>query len=101
QAGVYDDLTLDDLSYLFALSGGRCAYTGRFMRKASVDHIISLSNGGANTLSNIVIVDDSVNKSKGNGDPSEFMDWRGGFYVTNDIIRLIAARRGEDYETVS
>lgn len=99
--GAYDDLTLDDLRYLFTLSGGRCAYTGKFTNKPSVDHIIPLSQKGANTLANVIIVDDSVNKRKGNIDPSEFMDWHGGFYVTNDIIRLIAARRGEDYETVS
>lgn len=98
--GVYDDLTLDDLRYLFALSGGRCAYTGKYTNKPSVDHIIPLKNGGANTLANILIVDESVNKRKGNTDPSEFIDWNGGFYVTYDIIRLIAARRGEDFEKV-
>lgn len=48
--GVEDTLTLDELRYLFAISGGRCAYTGKFMTKPSVDHYVPLSRGGANTF---------------------------------------------------
>lgn len=98
--GAVDTLTLDDLHYLFALSGGRCAYTGRLMSQPSVDHIIPLSKCGKNTLDNVIIVDLKVNRKKRDSDPSEFLDQNAGFYVTHDIIRLVAARRGVDYAVV-
>lgn len=98
--GAPDTLTLDDLRYLFTLSGGRCAYSGRFTNKPSVEHVIPLSLGGTNTVDNIQIVDADVNKAKQNEDPAEFIDRFAGFYATRDIIELIAARRGIPYAEV-
>ncbi|WP_153733492.1 HNH endonuclease domain-containing protein [Sporosarcina obsidiansis] len=95
-----DTLTLDDLRYLFTLSGGRCAYTGKFTDKPSVEHIIPFSQGGTNSVDNIVIVDTTVNKVKNDEVPAEFLDRFAGFYMTRDIIELVAARRGVDFASV-
>lgn len=95
-----DTLTLDDIRYLFTLSGGRCAYTGKLTDKPSIEHVVPLSRGGTNTLDNVQIVDLSVNLRKSDADPSDFLDRYYGFYMTRDIIELVAARRGVDYRTV-
>ncbi|MEK4031015.1 hypothetical protein MKZ02_21065 [Pseudobacillus sp. FSL P4-0506] len=92
--GVEDTLTLDELRYLFALSGGRCAYTGKFMTKPSVDHYVPLSRGGANAFWNVLIVDWSVNKQKHDTDPSDWLWQRQEVEREQDFIRLLATRRG-------
>src|SRR5690606_12975465 len=52
--GVYDDLTLDDVFYTFAISGGCCNYCGKLAgRDLQLEHILAMSTGGHNTLANM------------------------------------------------
>ncbi|MDW0110447.1 HNH endonuclease [Sporosarcina aquimarina] len=98
--GAVDTLTLDDLRYLFTVANGRCAYSGAFMSAPSVEHVKPLSKGGTNSVDNILIVENALNKTKKDGDPAEFIDQHYGFAVTREIIELLAARRGIDFDVV-
>lgn len=101
KAGVYDDLTMEDVRYIFALANGRCAYSGQIDNRLTLEHIIPFAKGGANTLANITAVSAKANRKKHAGDPSEYLDTHAGFYVTKDIVELVAARRGVPVETVT
>lgn len=96
--GVEDTLTLDDVAYIFALSGGRDSYTGKFAVNLSLEHIIPFSRGGANALWNIVAVDRSINSSKHDTDPSEWLQMQGRYDVENELTELMAARKGVSVE---
>ncbi len=89
-----DTLTIEDLQYLFTLSGGRCAYTGRFMQKPSVEHLVPLSRGGSNSLWNVVIIEDSVNRAKRDWDVCNWLEKHRSLDVEWDLTALMAARRG-------
>lgn len=62
--GAYDDLTLDDVAYTFAVAGGRCAYCGKLTHNLQLEHICPLSRGGSNTLSNITTACKECNQGK-------------------------------------
>lgn len=63
--GVYDDLTLDDVMYTFAIAGGYCNYCGKLVgRDLQLEHIFAMSSGGHNTLANITTSCRDCNLSK-------------------------------------
>src|SRR5690625_4110215 len=65
--GVYDDLTLDDVMYTFAIAQGYCNYCGKLVgRDLQLEHIFALSSGGHNTLANITCACRDCNLSKRN-----------------------------------
>src|SRR5690625_1615361 len=48
--GVYDDLTLEDVQYTFAIADGYCNYCGdHYGRDLQLEHIFAMSTGGHNT----------------------------------------------------
>ena len=53
--------------------GNRCQYTGRLLDRGegSLDHVLPLSRGGANTFENVVWADRRVNNRKANRTPEE------------------------------
>ena len=53
--------------------GNRCQYTGRLLGagEGSLDHVLPLSRGGANTFENVVWSDRRVNHRKANRTPEE------------------------------
>ncbi len=53
--------------------GNRCQYTGRLLGpgEGSLDHVLPLSRGGADTFENVVWSDRRVNNRKGNRTPEE------------------------------
>ncbi len=53
--------------------GNRCQYTGRALGpgEGSLDHVLPLSRGGANTFENVVWSDRRVNNRKANRTPAE------------------------------
>lgn len=53
-----------DLSSLFILQDGKCAYCGSGLQGYHVDHIIPLSKGGSNWPDNICLACPSCNMSK-------------------------------------
>ena len=96
--GVEDTLTLDEVAYIFALSGGRCAYTGKFAVKPTLEHIIPMSRGGANAAWNVIVVDSAQNYAKCNTDPSDWFQFNYGYKFETDMIKLMAARKGVTVE---
>lgn len=98
--GVEDTLTLDEVAYIFALSGGRCAYTGKFAVKPTLEHIIPMSRGGANAAWNVIVVDYAQNISKNDTDPSDWLQFKHGYRVEKDLIALMAARKGVTVEAM-
>src|SRR5690625_4247275 len=64
--GVYDDLTLDDIMYVFSISGGECVYCGKVSEDYQLEHIVPMSRGGTNTLSNITTSCPACNIAKHN-----------------------------------
>lgn len=63
--GVYDDLTLDDLFYVYAVSN-RCEYCDTKSDDLQVEHAFSLSSGGHNTVANVTLACPRCNRRKGN-----------------------------------
>lgn len=97
--GVYDDLTLDDVMYTFAISGGYCAYCGKLVgRDLQLEHIFCLSSGGHNTLANITTACRCCNLKKSNQailthlQTTSFDDME----LINTLIERIAYRMGVD-----
>lgn len=97
--GVYDDLTDDDVIYLFKLAKGRCAYTGKEvpLNRLSLEHVIPMSKGGPNTIGNILVVDLSANKSKHDASVMEFIESRYDPHTVPELVKLLAARGNRDY----
>src|SRR5690625_3038211 len=63
--GVYDDLTLDDVYYTFAIAQGHCAYCGEYAGdKLQLEHIFAMSTGGHNTVANITTACGQCNRQK-------------------------------------
>lgn len=63
--GVYDDLTLDDVMYTFAIAGGRCAYCDKLVgRELQLEHVFALSSGGHNTVANLTTSCPTCNSRK-------------------------------------
>ena len=92
--GVEDTLTLDEVAFVFKLSGGRCSYTGKYAEKLSLEHLQPMSRGGSNSLWNVTVVDFNLNKRKNNDDPCDWLQLRGLYDVENDLMALMAARKG-------
>lgn len=59
-----NDLTVEQWRWLVFLYGGYCAYCGRQPKRIGLDHVVPLSRGGNNTLSNVVPVCRSCNSHK-------------------------------------
>lgn len=65
--------TGDELKALFEKQGGRCAYCGRSIRNGyDADHIVPLSRGGSNWITNIQLCCASCNRRKWAHDHAEF-----------------------------
>lgn len=64
--GAHDDLTPHDVLFTFAISEGECSYCGNVTEDYELEHVVPLSSGGANTLSNITVACPSCNRSKHN-----------------------------------
>ncbi|MFP4320853.1 MAG: pentapeptide repeat-containing protein [Anaerolineales bacterium] len=67
--GVDSDLTLEDLDALYQHSGGRCHYCGMGLdaygeNSWTLDHVVPLAAGGANTRKNVVVACRACNLAK-------------------------------------
>lgn len=94
---VKDDLTLYDVLFTFAMSDGECAYCGKDTGgNYQMEHIVPLSKGGPNTLSNICCVCPSCNRSKGSRD---LLEWAELDDVA-EVIEKVASRRGVSIQEV-
>lgn len=63
--GVYDDLTLDDVYYVFSIAEGHCNYCGKDVgNEIQLEHIFSMASGGHNTLANVTTSCISCNQKK-------------------------------------
>jgi 5-methylcytosine-specific restriction endonuclease McrA len=61
----------DEWEWLLDACGHRCAYCGKETEQLTPDHVVPLSQGGANSLSNIVPACETCNKQKGAKTPEE------------------------------
>jgi len=61
---VEDSLTLDDVMYTFAISGGECVYCRTVTQDYHLEHIVPLSRGGSNSIENITTSCASCNIAK-------------------------------------
>ena len=73
--------TEEELSALFIEQGGLCPYCGKllyasFEDQPSVDHMVPLSRGGRNDISNIALAHLSCNLKKRTKTPEEFLQAR-------------------------
>ena len=66
RAGLYQDVTLQELLDLFANHNGICDLCDKHMEPADteIDHIISISNGGPHTINNMQLVHKKCNNIK-------------------------------------
>lgn len=87
---VKDDLTLMDVIFTFAMADHECSYCGKVTDDYQMEHIVPLSKGGPNTLSNITVACRSCNSSKHN---HNLLDWR-EFDDVAAVIAQMATRRG-------
>lgn len=94
--GVYDDLTLDDVMYTFAIASGRCAYCGEYAgEKLELEHIIPMSRGGANSLFNVTTSCGECNKRKSNESLfTHIQTNRFEVELMNSLINRMAFRKG-------
>lgn len=70
--------TVDDIAAIRASQKDRCAYCrAKLHGKGDVDHITPLVKGGSNWPSNLQILCEFCNGSKGSKDPIDFMQGRG------------------------
>lgn len=68
-------LTGDDIRDVFAAAQGRCSYC-RKRRFLTVDHMIPLSRGGANTRANLTAACRPCNSGKKRLTPEEWSIWK-------------------------
>lgn len=71
------DFSKKDIAAIHKLQGGKCACCRIKLKKYHVDHIVAISNGGSNWPSNLQLLCQSCNCSKGAKDPIDFMRSRG------------------------
>jgi 5-methylcytosine-specific restriction endonuclease McrA len=88
--GCQDDLTLMDVIFTFCMADGECSYCAKVTSDYELEHIIPLSAGGPNTLSNITVACPQCNRSK---HAKNLLDWRELDDVTH-LIAQIASRKG-------
>lgn len=96
--GAYDNLSYDDVLYLFKLANGRCAYTGEKSDLLSLEHIIPLSSGGTNTIDNIIVVDLDINRKKNASNMMDFIEERYNRHDVLPLVKLLASRGNMPYE---
>ena len=87
--GCQDDLTLMDVIFTFCMADGECSYCGKVTSEYELEHIIPLSAGGPNTLSNITVACPQCNRSK---HVKNLLEWRELDDVAH-VIAQIASRR--------
>ncbi|ONK24359.1 hypothetical protein BLX87_05450 [Bacillus sp. VT-16-64] len=100
--GVFDDLTANDVMFVFAISHGECSYCGEVTDDYQLEHIVPLSKGGKNTLSNVTCVCKTCNRSKFNHDLLTWQDRSDrpdDFEILTTIERM-ATRRGVHIEVI-
>lgn len=98
--GVRNDLTVDDVLYLYTIAGGRCAYTGKFSNNLSVEHVIPMSLGGGNTIGNVVVVDLGVNKAKRDRSFFDYLESHCDHRDITPLISLLASRGNRTYNSL-
>lgn len=98
--GVVDTLTLEDLLYLYKLADGRCAYSGEKvgLRNLSIEHVIPLTNNGANSIDNVILVKLDINKSKHNNNVLTFLEKKFDKHKVKPLVKLLASRGNMEYE---
>ncbi|OLN23714.1 hypothetical protein BTO30_02965 [Domibacillus antri] len=97
--GVYSDLTADDVAYLFTISGGRCSYCNRLDR-LTLEHLLPMSKGHPNTISNCTAVCARCNQEKKDGDFLDFLEVRLRHREADELMHQVASRRGVPYRNV-
>ncbi|KFN01299.1 HNH endonuclease [Bacillus clarus] len=93
---VYNDLTLYDVLFAFAMADGECQYCGNPTGDYQLEHIVPLSKGGANTLSNITVACPACNRSKNS---KNVLSWHAmNDKISSDnmlaVIERMALRKG-------
>jgi 5-methylcytosine-specific restriction endonuclease McrA len=88
--GCHDDLTLMDVIFTFCMADGECSYCAKVTSDYELEHIIPLSAGGPNTLSNITVACPQCNRSK---HVKNLLDWRELDDVAH-VIAQISSRKG-------
>jgi 5-methylcytosine-specific restriction endonuclease McrA len=76
KAECTEHYTLGELRELFEKCGNRCAYCKK-KKKLTVDHIVPLAKGGANSIRNIQFLCKPCNSSKCDSDPIEWAQKKG------------------------
>lgn len=78
--GLKNDLTIGQIKILFALHDGTCKYCHENVGNLNltIDHVVPMSKGGANTISNIVPCCMKCNTIKGEKDVKSFMEYLNG-----------------------
>jgi 5-methylcytosine-specific restriction endonuclease McrA len=64
EAGATGSYTWAEVMHIYLAIGKRCAYCGRTGQEIESDHVIPLSRGGSNSLTNVVPACKSCNSSK-------------------------------------
>lgn len=88
--GVASTLTDTEWAVTLDAFGERCAYCGEH-GPCTVDHIIPMASGGANTKENVVPACAACNGSKGDRDLVEWLDGK-GFDVAKVFARIDLCR---------
>lgn len=96
--GVENTLTEDDVIYLFKLANGQCAYTGKHSSILSLEHVIPMNKGGANSIGNVIVVDLYVNRQKRDNCVLEIDSFRHAPGEAHEVIKLLAARGNRDID---
>ncbi|WP_336046765.1 HNH endonuclease [Solibacillus ferritrahens] len=96
--GAYDNLSYDDVLYLFKLAGGICSYTNQPSECLSLEHVIPLSEGGTNTIDNILVIDLEVNRQKRITNMMDFIEERYNPHSVLPLVKLLATRGNMPYE---
>lgn len=99
-AAVEDTLTSHDVAMV--LNEGTCSYCQRELTysDATVDHVVSLNRGGANTFTNVVCACKSCNVSKSDKPALLHMIQSCEPYATKKLLERLALRRGVATEEI-
>jgi 5-methylcytosine-specific restriction endonuclease McrA len=87
--GRHATIGIADVMDMLEKQGYRCALTGRQLtpETASIDHIVPIKRGGTNELTNIQIIDKTVNLAKASMTQDEFVQ------VCRDVVAYVDATR--------
>lgn len=100
--GLTVQCDLDSHEAAFVLDSGACSYCGIELEfaKATVDHVIPLARGGANTFGNVAGACLCCNQNKADKPALLFMLSECEPYATKKLLERLALRRGVSTEEV-